>query len=240
MEKPTFHFVVAHPRLRCGCDACNYGVMPNGDFCLCEAGQARYRLYQKQFTAMVTAPDVDLSWMPSAFRGQTWAGYRDRAIDKGVALVFCIEYAKTGQLAGKESLLLFGPPGTGKTSLACLIGQKRAEAGAKIRFIEFYSFFGSLGAMDYQQAEATILRMESAPFLILDDLGSMERTGAETARRIEIVGRIINSRMAHRRPFIATTNLSIEHIEAQFGQRIASRLMGVCTFVQVDGKDLRR
>ena len=71
--------------------------------------------------------------------------------------------------------------------------------------------------------------------LALDDLGSEQVT--DWVR--EQLFLVINSRYEQMLPTIITTNDSLESLEEHVGQRITSRIAGMCQGVVLDGPDYR-
>jgi DNA replication protein DnaC len=77
--------------------------------------------------------------------------------------------------------------------------------------------------------------------LFLDDLGTRHPAGVNAASedRIEIWYKIIGHREAKQLPTFITTNLNREERLKHFGDRLCSRLDGLCHVVNMVGTDRR-
>jgi DNA replication protein DnaC len=67
-------------------------------------------------------------------------------------------------------------------------------------------------------------RARQAPLLVLDDLGAHNYTDWTRNK----IYSIINYRLNHRLPVVATTNISPENLEGYLGERTTSRLLEMC------------
>lgn len=120
----------------------------------------------------------------------------------------CLEAA--WQLAKGQSsyklLLLFGKCGNGKTHLAYAAVLEAIKRGTRAQFEYMPELFGAIRlAIDLQKGEKVediVKRIESCPFLALDDIGVRK----ETPWQQELLERIVNYRYAHELPLVATTN----------------------------------
>ena len=71
--------------------------------------------------------------------------------------------------------------------------------------------------------------------LVIDDLGSEKITDWA----MEMFYSIINKRYEENRTTIITSNLSIEEISKKYGDRLASRIVGMCDIIKIEGEDKR-
>ena len=75
-------------------------------------------------------------------------------------------------VAGAENVLLFGPPGVGKTHLAIGLGRAVVEAGHSVLFITATSLIGSLAKAESEGRLADQISFFAKPkLLIVDELG---------------------------------------------------------------------
>jgi DNA replication protein DnaC len=129
-----------------------------------------------------------------------------------------------------RSLWLTGSFGTGKTALAMIVSKAAIDAG---RTVAIYSCprllsviresidpqaRGGGGVLDFLD------RLAAADLLHIDDLGAEHRTEWV----LEQLYTIINSRYEEERSTIITSNLERDALADQLGERIVSRLEGMC------------
>lgn len=87
-----------------------------------------------------------------------------------------------------------------------------------------------------KETEADMLSVYMrCPLLILDDLGA-EKTTEWALQSLYV---IINKRYAEASQTIITSNLSLDEAKQRLGDRIASRIVGMCHPVQLTGRDWR-
>jgi DNA replication protein DnaC len=144
----------------------------------------------------------------------------------------------------KAGLMLVGTTGTGKTTLASCIFRARVEAGQSAVWVDFNDFVSKIratysdGYSGPSQGEI-INAAASAQFLLLDDLGSLTRGKAFAEDAIEAIRTIANNRWAKKLPTVITSNLLKDQLYTQFGDRVMSRLLGLCCMATMLGKDHR-
>ena len=87
------------------------------------------------------------------------------------------------------NLLLFGPPGGGKSHLAAAIGRGLIENGWRVLFTRTTDLVQRLQAARRELAlEAAINRLDKHHLLILDDLAYVTKDQAETSVLFELIG----------------------------------------------------
>jgi DNA replication protein DnaC len=92
-------------------------------------------------------------------------------------------------LAKGANLLLFGPPGGGKSHLAAAIGLALIDNGARVLFTRTTDLVQKLQVARRELAlEAAINRLERFHLLILDDLAYVSKDQAETSVLFELIG----------------------------------------------------
>lgn len=136
-----------------------------------------------------------------------------------------------------RGLLLTGPQGTGKTTLAMLISKAALDAG---RSVAIYSLPRLLNVLRVSlESEAGLLdlidRLAAVDLLHIDDLGAERQTDWV----LEQLYSIVDARYEAERAIIATTNLSRDELEEQLGPRIVSRLLEMCELLPLEGEDRR-
>lgn len=105
-------------------------------------------------------------------------------------------------LANGANLLLFGPPGGGKSHLAAAIGFALVENGAKVFFARTTDLVQKLQVARRDLVlEAAIARLDRFDLLILDDLAYVTKDQAETSVLFELI-----SSRYERRSILITAN----------------------------------
>jgi len=87
------------------------------------------------------------------------------------------------------NLILFGPPGTGKSHLAAALGFALVEGGWRVLFARTTDLVQRLQIARRELAlEAAIARLDKYHLLILDDLAYVTKDQAETSVLFELIG----------------------------------------------------
>ena len=87
------------------------------------------------------------------------------------------------------NLLLFGPPGAGKSHCAAAIGRALVENGHRVLFTRTTDIVQRLqAARQALQLEAAIAKLDKYDLLVLDDLSYVHKDHAETSVLFELIG----------------------------------------------------
>lgn len=156
---------------------------------------------------------------------------------------------------GTRGIGLSGSVGCGKTHLmAGFLKELTLEKGIACRFIEFSHLLSDIRA-GYQEGRSDadiIAPLARWPVLVIDELGKGLRTDWQFSILDALISRRYNmdvtTLFTTNYPFVAPPGelrRSREHFQAttleeQVGERVASRLAQMCTFVRMDGPDQRR
>lgn len=139
---------------------------------------------------------------------------------------------------GQDALLLWGPPGTGKSQTAVWVGLLLAGQGIDGEWLHLPTGAQAMRASyggDREAFAAQMARWLSAPFLVCDDMGA-EIGGKDVA---ELVYRIADSRYNSALATVWTTNLAPMMLtQSGIDPRTVSRIAAGHQ-VELGGKDRR-
>lgn len=135
------------------------------------------------------------------------------------------------------SLLLLGPTGVGKTYAA--YGALRAYAAqggpAPIKIATAADLYAELRPRPGVDAEEVFTGYATAPVLFIDDLGA-----AKSSEWVEEINyRLVNHRWNHQLATLITSNVPTRELGTYLGERVASRLTGMCSRLTLKGHDRR-
>lgn len=107
-------------------------------------------------------------------------------ISRAQVMAIC---AGDGWIEKGANLILFGPPGGGKSHLAAAIGLALIENGWRVLFTRTSDLVQKLQVARRELAlEAAITRLDKYHLLILDDLAYVTKDQAETSVLFELIG----------------------------------------------------
>jgi DNA replication protein DnaC len=140
----------------------------------------------------------------------------------------------------RQGIYIHGGVGSGKTHVAyALYAESSNVLKKKARFENIPEMLRTW-RLDFPRPWAEKLHpeerlLEYRGLLFLDDLGSEKMT--EWVE--ETLYLILNHRYNEVLPTIITSNLTIEQLADRVGDRIASRVVGMCDVVKLEGPDRR-
>lgn len=137
------------------------------------------------------------------------------------------------------SLLLLGPTGVGKTHQAYGALRWLAPTGvvAPWQAISAVDLYARLRPRKGSDTEAEFWKLAMSELLLVDDIGA-ERKATEFTEEVNF--RLVNYRYEHHLPTVFTSNVMPQQLAERVGDRVASRLAGMCTQVVMRGDDRRK
>ena len=154
--------------------------------------------------------------------------------------VYCRKYADGFDVFLRENvgIVLHGPVGTGKTFLASCICNRVIEKGFSALFFNLGQVAQKSVSIKETEREAAKEAIMEPDLIVLDDLGVERRSEYMD----EAIYTVVNTRYMANKPVIFTTNRRTSDFEDpkdERQKRIFSRIVGMCDFVPVEGKDMR-
>lgn len=217
------------------CKECNDTGFVGTAFCTCLKKAKAKRSYYNSGLGKALENQTFESLDMRYYAGSTAKGLSVRDIMEG-NVEFCKDYAK-GFKAGAENLLFIGGAGLGKTHLSSAIAHVVIDKGYNVVYETAQNIIDAFEAERFGKGnEETSKRFTEADLLIIDDLG----TEFNTSFTLSALFNLINYRIINGLSTIISTNLGFAEIEANYKERICSRLRGEYTPLVFCGKDIRR
>lgn len=144
----------------------------------------------------------------------------------------------------KNSLVLSGEPGMGKSGMMACIARYWLDRGENVLWVDFGEFIEAIKA-SYDEsskvnASAIVESAQRSSLLCFDDFGDMARgIKPVTDHTRERTYDVIRYRYENELPTVITSNLDDGQMYAQFGGRIADRIGEMGHFMVMAGANLR-
>ena len=146
-----------------------------------------------------------------------------------------------GWIDSGHNVLVFGPPGTGKSHLACAIGTALVENGRKVLFSRTTDLVQRMQHARRDLAlESMLKRLDRFDLVILDDFAYVRKDQAETSVLFELI-----SVRYERRSILLTANQPFDHWHHVFpdqGTAVAAvdRLVHHSSILEMNVESYRR
>jgi DNA replication protein DnaC len=221
---------------------CPIGVCDGSGLIVDEATRtSRYCGCREQVVSAARARGLS-AVIPKKYRGVSFDRAPVTQIDvRTVSVVRGYASGLQRNLDEGRGLWMFGPHGTGKTTLAMVVSKAALDAGRSVAIYSLPRLLADIrrtfdDGSDMTQTEL-IDRLAAVDLLHLDDVGA-EQTSDWV---LEQLYAIVNARYEAEKAIVVTTNLTeAEELAQQVGMRTVSRLEEMCTILPVLGSDMRR
>ena len=139
------------------------------------------------------------------------------------------------------NFVLMGATGLGKTHMSTSVAKAIINKGFDVAYVTSVGMISDFEAKRFGNGNGfekgtKTNRYYDADLLIIDDFG----TELSNQFTVSCFYDVINSRINNRKCTIINTNLNQSEIEAKYGERIASRLLGEYRQMVFSGIDIRR
>lgn len=169
----------------------------------------------------------EASGIPQRFVDASFNGYQPPAKQAQANHAMCRAYAErfADRAESGASLVLCGKPGTGKTHLACAIGNHVIDALAQpVIYTSVTKLARSVKATYSRDSEATeeqaIQSFVDPQLLIVDEVGAQRGTETE----LLLAQEIIDERYQQMKPTIIISNLTESELSGFIGERALDRM----------------
>lgn len=206
------------------CPECRDTGFVNGSLCKC--------MRQKVINACFSGSGINPEESFDNFRFDL---YKDKKQQKAVRGIYeyCLRYADSFPDNEQEDILLFGPPGVGKTYLLNCIAGRVLGNGHSVLKLTSHKLIRTVSDT-LREGPENRPDFFMPELLVIDDLGTEPMLNNIT---VETLLSILCERQDAHKPMLFATNLDTEQLAAKYGARIVSRLLAPKT-VKVIGMDL--
>lgn len=211
------------------CPLCEDTGYKGTKICQCQtallAKYAGEALSKSSGMQLASFEDIDLSYYDDDARNRMANNF-----------AFCKAYGEQFDTRA-DSLLLFGPTGTGKTHAALAVARLATEKGFSVIYGPAQTLFRKLEREHFRGEEGeTEEALLTCDLLVLDDVGTEMTTAFTNACLYDM----LNGRMLAGLPTIISTNLTPSDWGARYGEAVASRVLGTFEPLSFAANDVRQ
>ena len=132
----------------------------------------------------------------------------------------------------KDSLLLYGTVGCGKSFLSGCVAKELMDKGASVVYFSASQFFNTLHQNSLYNTEEELYNND---LVIIDDLGAELTNSFVTTSLFSF----LNERILRGKATIISTNLNLAELKERYSDRIASRIIQNFKLLKLSGPDIR-
>ncbi len=132
----------------------------------------------------------------------------------------------------KDSLLLYGTVGCGKSFLSGCVAKALMDKGASVVYFSSTQFFNTLHQNSLYNADEELYNKD---LVIIDDLGAELTNSFVTTSLFSF----LNERILRKKATIISTNLNLTELKERYSDRIVSRIIQNFKLCKLSGPDIR-
>lgn len=132
----------------------------------------------------------------------------------------------------KDSLLLYGTVGCGKSFLSGCVAKELMDKGASVVYFSATQFFNTLHQNSLYNIDEELYNND---LVIIDDLGAELTNSFVTTALFSF----LNERILRKKATIISTNLNLAELKERYSDRIASRIIQNFKLCKLSGPDIR-
>ena len=173
--------------------------------------------------------------IPEQYRSASFDTLDDTKAEE--VFTVCREFAAKLEYDEKRTIVLLGPPGSGKTCLACATLREVIISSALYgRYWNAAEGLAAIRASFNRQSDVeSILDILENGIILIDDLGKNRNTGWAS----EQLYLLIDGIYSQKRRCLITSNMSQEEFMASFDKAVLGRIVEMSHIIDVAGYDWR-
>nr|WP_302885448.1 IS21-like element helper ATPase IstB [Kovacikia minuta] len=173
--------------------------------------------------------------------GKSWSNFEFAhvpTLNPAVVMQFA---ESTTWLQNASNILIFGPSGTGKTHVSSALGRSMIELGKWVKFLPATTLVQQLQQAKLQlQLPAMLVKLDKYDLLIIDDLGYVKKSEAETSVLFELI-----AHRYERRSLLITANQPFSQWDSIFTDSMMTvaaidRLIHHATIIEMQTESFRK
>jgi DNA replication protein DnaC len=173
--------------------------------------------------------------------GKSWSNFEFSHVSS-LNPAAILQFAQTTDwLDSASNLLIFGASGTGKTHASIALGRSIIELGKRVKFLPATTLVQQLQQAKLQlQLPAMLVKLDRYDLLILDDLGYVKKSEAETSVLFELI-----AHRYERKSLLITANQPLSQWESIFTDSMMTvaaidRLIHHATIFEMNAESFRK
>jgi len=173
--------------------------------------------------------------------GKAWSNFEFAHVSNRNPAVVMQFAQSTSWLHKASNILIFGPSGTGKTHVSSALRRSMVELGKWVKFLPATTLVQQLQQAKLQlQLPAMLVKLDKYDLLIIDDLGYVKRSEAETSVLFELI-----AHRYERRSLLITANQPFSQWDSIFTDSMMTvaaidRLVHHATIIERQAESFRK